>query len=75
MLVVMAARTRGNGAPAHPIWNLKNVDFSGVTRIFGLQVHKGVKAFSGGILAARTRGVMGHLHTPSEIKKMLISVA
>ena len=45
---LIAAFTRGgNGALAHrpPPRNLKNVDFSGVARFFGLEGHKGAKVF------------------------------
>ena len=33
------------GALAPSLWNLQNVDFSGVARFFGLEGHKGAKVF------------------------------
>ena len=55
------------GALAPSLWNLQNVDFSGVARIFGLEGHKGAKAFHVGVMAVRTRIAMDHLLTPSGI--------
>ena len=67
MLGVKAARTRGQWALAHPLWNSENVDFSGVARIYGVEGHKGAKAFPVGGHDRPYEGAMGHLPTPSGI--------
>ena len=50
-----------------PLWNIQNVDFSGIARISGLEGHKGLRHFMLGVMAARTRRAMGQLLTPSGI--------
>ena len=64
-----------NGALAHALWNLKNVDFSGVARSFGLEGHKRAKSFHVCGHGRPHEGAEGYLPTPSGIQKMLISVA
>ena len=64
MLGVMAARTRGNEALAHPLWNSENVDFSSVTGIFGVEGHKGAKAFLAGSHGRTNEGGSGALAHP-----------
>ena len=62
LLRVMAARTRGAmGNLPTPLWNLKNVDFSGVTRILGVGGHNGAKAFPARGHRRPREGAMGHL--------------
>ena len=63
------------GALAPSLWNLQNVDFSGVARIFGLEGYKGAKAIHVGGHGRPHEGAEGYLPTPSGIQKMLISVA
>ena len=69
LLGVTAARARGQWGHLPPLWNLQNVDFSGVARITGLEGHKGPKVFHVGGHGRPHEGAMGHLPTPSGILK------